>query len=152
MSPYDTSRVLRAVAREHLPDDTNLLPGILARIEKGHRSTMTPRSKFAIAIVIAVLAVLAGLFSVPAIATALKHLLGYIPGVGLVDPSAPIRVLAGPVRLTREGITLTVNRATLAADRTVIDYEVTGVPASAYHTTEASEEACFELPYLRLPD
>ena len=50
---------------------------------------------------------------------AVRQLFGYIPGVGIVDQSAPIRVLAEPVAVTRSGITLTVTEALLSADKTV---------------------------------
>ncbi|HEX7393449.1 MAG TPA: hypothetical protein VF313_00840, partial [Anaerolineaceae bacterium] len=35
---------------------------------------------------------------------AVLQLFGYIPGVGIVDQSSPIRVLAEPVSVTRDGI------------------------------------------------
>ena len=35
MIKKDTVRVLKAVAREQVPEDINLLPGILERLEKG---------------------------------------------------------------------------------------------------------------------
>lgn len=77
--------------------------------------------------------------------------LGYIPGVGMVDQSAPIRVLAEPVSLTRDGITITVTSVTLSADRTRVDYEVSGVPRSAYPDRE-DVHGCWAERYLRLPD
>jgi len=81
----------------------------------------------------------------------MRRLLGYIPGVGLVDSSSPIRVLAAPVELTRDGVTITVTAATLTADRTQIDYRIFGVPRSAYPDSE-NVAGCFEMDYLLLPD
>ena len=63
-------------------------------------------------------------------------LFGYIPGVGIVDQSNPIRVLAEPVSVTRDGITVTVTSATLTGDRTQIAYRIFGVPGSAYPDRE----------------
>ncbi len=81
----------------------------------------------------------------------MRRLLGYIPGVGVVDTQTPIRVLSAPVEITRDGVTVSVTSATLTADRTQIDYRVFGVPRSAYPSSE-NETGCIELPYLLLPD
>ncbi|NMC78536.1 MAG: hypothetical protein GYA59_04165 [Chloroflexi bacterium] len=82
---------------------------------------------------------------------AFRQLFGYIPGVGLVDTRAPIRVLAEPVSQTRQGITLSVTSAVLTGDRTHIDYRLFGVPRSAYPDRE-DVHGCFQQEYLRLPD
>jgi len=79
------------------------------------------------------------------------RLFGYIPGSGIVDQSAPIRVLAEPVSLTRDGITVTVTSATLSADKTQIKYRVFGIPSSAYPDRE-DIVGCMQPEYLRLPD
>ena len=78
-------------------------------------------------------------------------LFGYIPGVGIVDQSSPIRVLAEPVSITRDGITVTVTSAILTGDKTHIDYRTFGVPGSAYPDRE-DVMGCIQQPYLRLPD
>jgi hypothetical protein len=80
-----------------------------------------------------------------------RRLLGYIPSVGIVDQSAPIRVLAEPVSQTRDGITITVTSATLTADVTHIEYRIFGVPRSAYPDRE-DVHGCFAHDYLLLPD
>jgi len=82
---------------------------------------------------------------------AIRGLLGYIPGVGIVDQSAPIRVLAEPVIQTREGITITVTSATLTSDRTHVEYRIFGVPRSAYPDRE-DISGCYQPEYLLLPD
>lgn len=151
MNTKDTARVLQAVAREHIPEDINLLPGILARIEKGNRSKMKPRTKILTAVVLIVIALAVILVSVPGAATAMKRLFGYIPGVGIVEQGAPIRVLAEPVSATQEGVTVSVNRAYLTAEKTILDTGVSGVPLSAYPKGE-TVSGCIEQEYLRLPD
>jgi hypothetical protein len=78
-------------------------------------------------------------------------LFGYIPGVGIVDRSSPIRVLAEPVSITRDGITVTVTSATLTGDRTQIAYRIFGVPGSAYPNRE-DVVGCIQGAYLRLAD
>ncbi|HEY3344844.1 MAG TPA: hypothetical protein VGJ97_07945 [Anaerolineaceae bacterium] len=82
---------------------------------------------------------------------AFRQWFGYLPGVGIVDTTAPIRILAEPVQQTREGITVSVNRVILTADRTQLDSSVSGVPLSAYPKDEAVR-GCIEPEYLRLPD
>lgn len=80
-------------------------------------------------------------------------LLGYIPGVGLVDKNSPIRVLAEPVRMTRDGITVSVTSAILTNEKTLINFGVvSGVPRSAYPKDENGTGGCMELAYLLLPD
>jgi hypothetical protein len=82
---------------------------------------------------------------------AVRQLLGYIPGVGIVDQSVPIRVLSEPVSVTRDGITVSVTSATLTADRTHIEYRIFGVPRAAYPDRE-DVVGCVQPAYLRLPD
>lgn len=80
-----------------------------------------------------------------------RNLLGYIPGVGLVDTSNPIRVLSEPVEQTRNGVTITVTSAVLTADRTHIEYRVFGVPRSAYPDNE-NVMGCMQQEFIVLPD
>ena len=80
-----------------------------------------------------------------------RQLFGYIPGVGIVDQSAPIRVLAEPVSITREGVSITVTSATLTGDMTHIEYRIFGVPGSAYPDRE-DMMGCMQQEYLRLAD
>lgn len=82
---------------------------------------------------------------------AVRSLIGYIPGVGLVDQNAPIRVLAEPVTITRDEISITVVSAILTGDQTFIEYRIFGVPASAYPNNE-SQAGCTTTEYLLLPD
>ncbi|MEI7849366.1 MAG: hypothetical protein WCK35_26445 [Chloroflexota bacterium] len=77
-------------------------------------------------------------------------LFGYIPGVGIVDQSRPIRVLAEPVTITRDGVTITVTDAVLSADKTVIHVKVEGVPRDAYPSDESM--GCPGKANLRLAD
>lgn len=78
-------------------------------------------------------------------------LFGYIPGVGIVDLNAPIRVLAEPVSVTRAGITVTVTSATLTEEKTQIAYRIFGVPSSSYPDPE-DISGCMQPEYLYLAD
>lgn len=81
----------------------------------------------------------------------IKRLLGYLPGMGIVEQSSQIRILAEPVSQARDGIAVIVSQAVLTETETHIEYSVYGVPASAYPSDE-SNIGCFEQPILRLPD
>lgn len=82
---------------------------------------------------------------------ALLQLFGYIPGVGIVDQNSPIRLLAEPVSITRDGVTVSVNQVILSENETRLDFGVSGVPLSAYPKAEATS-GCIDREYLRLPD
>jgi hypothetical protein len=151
MNPEDSARVLQALVREYISPDIDLLPGILAKVEERNRSKMKLGTKLLIAFGVVVLVMAVVLISVPAAANAMRGLFGYIPGVGIVEREAPIRVLAGPASITRDGITVEVTAATLTGDRTHIEYRTFGVPQSAMPDRE-NVIGCTTLPYLRLPD
>jgi hypothetical protein len=107
-----------------------------------------------IAFLIAILMMISTLFyfGPDVVYAAIYRLFGYIPGVGLVDQSAPIRVLKEPVSITRDGITISVNQAFLTAEKTDIRFGVSGVPLSAYPRSETTEGSCMEREYLLFPD
>lgn len=88
---------------------------------------------------LAVLVALLILLALSGVAYALSRSLGYIPGLGVVDQSAPLRVLAEPVTVTRAGITLTVEQMVVSTDQTILTYQVEGIPAEAYPDDEEGE-------------
>ena len=85
------------------------------------------------------------------VAAEMKKLFGYLPGFGIVERNAALRVLDEPVTQTREGITVTVKQAFLTLDKTVLTYSVEGVPWSALSQNE-NISGCSGIPALRLPD
>jgi hypothetical protein len=85
------------------------------------------------------------------VAAEMKKLFGYIPGFGIVEQNAPLRVLAEPVIVTRAGITVTVSQAFLTKDTTMLTYSWEGVPWSDYPHNETSP-GCGVSSNLRLPD
>ena len=123
------------------------------------QSTAQPRLKrptffrpaWVAAFVLAVLLVSILAIGPQRVLAAIRGLFGYIPGVGIVDQSAPMRVLVEPVTVTRDGISITVTSATLTGEKTHIEYRIFGVPGSAYRNRE-DVIGCTTLEYLRLPD
>jgi hypothetical protein len=152
MNTKDTSRVLNAVAQDYVPGEINLLPRILSSLEKKNEARLkSKRINLVLVCLVALLVLVMAMTSIPAVAQAVQRLFGFIPGVGLVDRSAPIRVLAEPVSITRDGISITVTSAILTGDRTHIDFRIFGVPSSAFPDRE-DVMGCAQQPYLRLPD
>ncbi len=80
----------------------------------------------------------------------MRQLFSFIPGVGIVEEGAPLRQLTEPVAETRAGITVTVDQMILSPDLTPFQFQVSGIPETAYPQNAA--EACPEPPYLLLPD
>lgn len=159
MNEKRMKEALDTIARRNVPDTVNLWQRIetavtfgLSTKEKERRSFMQilrTKPALMLLVVLLVVSLLTG------VAYAIGRSLGYIPGFGLVEQGTPIRVLKAPVSVTRQGVTVTVKSAILTADRTSIEYSITGVPPSAYPEGEAVTGGCIgELsqPYLLLPN
>ena len=134
--------ILDSAAADSLSRNTNLWPKISAQLER-KPLIMTLRTRPILALLIALFILLA----LSGVAYALGKSLGYIPGVGLVDQSAPIRVLAEPVTVKQQEISVTVSQVVADATRTFINYRVDGIPF-----VENERPACSSLPEMRLPD
>ncbi len=90
------------------------------------------------------------LFRVPR-GKCMKRMLGYIPALP-VEEHTSLRVLAAPVSATRDGITLTVEQATLTQEKTVVLYTVEGIPQAARPKGESAPACQPAMPTLSLPD
>ena len=134
--------VLDSAAADSLSRNTNLWPEISARLERKPLMT-TLRARPVVAILIALLILLA----LSSVVYALGRAFGYIPGVGLVDQSVTIRVLAEPVTVKQQGISVTISKIIADSTRTFITYRVDGIPF-----IENEADACAFLPEMRLPD
>ncbi|MGB8980907.1 MAG: DUF4179 domain-containing protein [Anaerolineales bacterium] len=84
---------------------------------------MKPRMKVFAAAVAALLVIAAVLMNVPAVRAAIQRWFGYVPGIGLVS-EGQIRVLAEPVSVTRDGITLTIEHVLVDSHQTTVVYSV----------------------------
>jgi len=120
---------------------------LAARGERKDTVNMNPKLKLAWTIALVLLVLLA----ISGVAYAVGKMLGYIPGVGLVEQGAPIRVLAEPVSVTRDGVTVAVSQVTITSEKTIVIFRELGVPHSAYPESEAVA-GCMGTAYLRLPD
>ncbi len=156
--------LLDAAAATRIPDNFNLLPALLQHASIQNRKTGKPenrstgkpenwntfmqtlRAKPALMILFVLLA----LALISGAAYAIGRSLGYIPGVGIIEQGAPLRVLAEPVSVTRDGITVTVDQAYLTPDRTVLSYAVSGIPQEARPKSEAGFSCQPSLPTLLL--
>lgn len=116
---------LEGIARRSVPEDINLWPNISARLERKSQM-LTPRTRPFVAVLVTLLI----LFILSGVAYALGKALGYIPGVGLVENSSGIRMLAKPASVTRDGITLTVTQAMVYGDHVELTYTVNGIAES----------------------
>ncbi len=114
--------ILDSAAADSLSRNTNLWPEISARLER-KSFMMTLRARPVVALLISLLILLA----LSGVVYAIGRSLGYIPGIGLVDQSVPLRVLAEPVTLTRDGVTIKVEEAVISADKTVVKFRMDGI-------------------------
>lgn len=155
MPPTDPQRVLDDISQEHVRPNLNLLPGILAAIEKREHALKPARkwrrSPASAVVLLLALFILAAILTAPGVARAVRSLFGYIPGVGRVEQGISLRTLTAPVSDSRDGYTLTVESAFLDDNRTVITYRATGV-FPRWDDPGQRPEMCRGLPVLRLPD
>jgi hypothetical protein len=142
MTPKSYKEILDMAARSHFPDDTNFMPHIAARLER--KSIMTKlRARPLVGMLIALLILLA----LSGVVYALGRSLGYIPGIGIVEQSVPLRLLAEPVTVERQGISITVSKVVADSTRTFISYRVNGIPLA-----ENGMPACATIPEMHLAD
>ena len=133
---------LESIAHQDISNDVNLWPRLAEKVDrKSVMQTFRTRPVFALFIVLVAL----GLIS--SVTYAIGKVTGYIPGVGLVDDSVPIRVLAAPVVMERDGVTVTIGQVVADVDRTFIAYAFDGIPFPG-----DSSPMCGFMPSLQLPD
>ena len=139
--------------RARLADEAELYREAALPVSFGARIKLAFRRPAWVTVMVVLFLLAAGLLAVgpQRVLAAFRQVLGYIPGVGIVEQGTPIRVLAEPVSLTRDGITITVTSVILTGDRTHVDYRIFGVPGSAYPDRE-DVIGCTQREYLRLPD
>ena len=108
------------------------------------------RWAWGIAIALIVLAV--GLLTVtPQGAAGMQRLLGYIPGLGLVEQGVMLRILEQPVTSKRDAVQLTVEQGVIDAEKTAILVRVEGLYNAPDPLTD-DVQFCRQMPQLVLPD
>lgn len=111
------------------------------------QKTFSQRMKWGLAVL--GLVALVVLFTQPMVVNALKRLFGYVPNVGIIDQSSPVRMLTEPVTVTREGFTVTVEQAVLNGEMTAVVYSYSLPPDYVFPEDGKSTSLA---PFLLLPD
>jgi hypothetical protein len=139
--------ILDAAARPYVPDELDLFPRIAARLErKSFMQTLRARPVLAILVVLLALILLSG------VVYAIGRSLGYLPGVGFVEPSS-LRVLTEPVSQTRGGVTVSIAQVVADSERTVVIYKTEGLTIEAANSAgEGGGNPFGSTHLLRLPD
>jgi len=96
-----------------------------------------------------VLVTLVVLSTQPTVVNALKRLFGYVPNVGIIDQSTPVRMLTEPVTVTREGFAVTVEQAVLNDEKSIVVYSFILPPDYVHPENSISTTRA---PFLTLPD
>jgi hypothetical protein len=133
---------LENIARRAVPEDINLMPDIAAQLQRRtFMSILRARPVLAVLLVLLALVLLSG------VAYAIGKMNGYIPGVGIVDQTVPLRILSEPAIVEREGITVKVNQLVASAENTFVAYAYDGV-----FMPRNGPAMCSAMPTLQLPD
>lgn len=139
--------ILDSAAGLYVPDDLNLFPRVVARLNQRRTLMQTLRARPLLAVVVVLLALLI----LTAAAYAIGRLTGYIPGIGFVQTDS-LRILAQPVSQTREGVTVTIEQVVVDSERTVIVYKTEGLTITAANS-KGEGGGPFGSPHLlQLPD
>jgi hypothetical protein len=134
---------LENLARRGVPESTNLWPNISARLER-KPPMMTLRSRP----VVMILVVLLTLLALSGVAYALGRVLGYIPGIGLVEQSPAMRMLEAPVSVERDSVRVTILNVIASPASTSIRFQVEWLTPPS--TTGDYDTGCEGTPALML--
>jgi hypothetical protein len=140
------------VARLPQPDAGSVAVLRLRLMEEANRKLTpqrhsSPRLAFAMG-VLAVLIVLGFFSTSPQAAAAVRHWLGFIPGLGLINERATWYALIEPVSQSRSGVELTVESASSDPDRTVLLIKVEGMVPPLGAPSAGGAQACTGSPQL----
>ena len=136
--------VLENIARHAVRDDVDLMPGIMARFERrSFMAALRARPVVTLLLALLLLALLSG------VAYAIGKATGYIPGVGIVDQSVPLRTLREAMKVEKDGVLVGVYQVVASAEYTFVGYAWDGV---ILPKPEQGLSFCGASPYLKLPD
>lgn len=149
---FEASVRAAIVGRLPQPDDStiaNLRSDLVARAKSRHHTRPSQRFRLAFVLGMVVVLISMGLFAAsPQAAAAMRHWLGFIPGLGLVDQSAPWQMLTEPVSQSKNSVVLTVETATADSNRTVVLIQVEGMVSPLGAPSVGGQEACLGSPEL----
>ncbi len=158
MSEKQLRIVLQGIADARIPPESvDLWPRVRKGLDEtriGRRrgaSGLSMKAALPVSIILALLAISLIVVGPERALAALRGLVGYIPGVGIVDQDTSILVLDQPVASEQDGITLTVTDAVLTSEKTVVLYTLENVPWDALSHQE-DVIGCTKMPFLRLPN
>lgn len=143
-------KILDSLMDDQIPQDLNLAPKILKRINHQKGAVMNKRKKVLVPTALTLVMVTAITFTVPAVAETIQRWIGYIPGFGLVHEDT-LRTLVEPLDQTINGVTLRVEVVTASSDKTQVKYSLAGDEDSM----RTAREGCLggnAAPVMSLPD
>ncbi len=121
----------------------NLRATLLERTKMKNKNRKFIRFAWAGLIVVCLIVVL---IASPRVVTALKQLLGYIPGIGYVEQGNFLRVLSAPVTVQKDGLTLTIEKGAADSQQTVLLQHLEGYTTQMDGTSGCNLPASLVLP------
>jgi hypothetical protein len=110
------------------------------------------RLAWGIALCILILAMTGMLIAGPQnVVSALQRLLGYVPGIGIVETGS-IRVLAEPVVVVRDGISVTLEQVVADSSHTTVVFKAEGLSITAANSNGEGGPFCSGTEAIRLPN
>ena len=149
MNKLTSNQLLDELARESLGQDINLSSDLMIKVRKEKNKTMKKRT--VITTLISIILVVAILGSMPSVVQAVKNLLGFIPGVGFVEQSIPLRILKESVATNIDVTKITVSQAVTDSDHLNLFYQVENIPPVDTSTVQ-QKDVCKALPQIKLAD
>ena len=149
MNKHTSNQLLDELARESLGQDINLSSDLMIKVRKEKNKNMKKRTLITSLAVLSL--VVAILLSVPSVVQAIQRLLGYIPGVGFVEESVPLRILQEAVEIKHKEIKVLVSQAVTDSEHMRLFYQVENLPVVDAETIQ-TQDLCHALPKLKLPD
>lgn len=150
MKSRTSNQILDEIAQQQTRIDVNLSSSILAKVRKEKIRTM--KTKFVFSGVLTLVVILAIMFSIPSVATAMKRLLGFIPGAGLVENDDSLRMITETAQIEQDGTTISVIKGVADSQRTIIVYQVENLPVFSVSSEMQVTDICHQQPELQLPD
>jgi len=103
------------------------------------------------AITIVLLAILLFTIGPSKVLAQIQAILGFVPGVGVVESDTSFYSLVEPISDTREGITIEIESAVFSKDKTVIQFRMDEIP-DEMRTESFGQPECMTPAYIIFPD